>query len=146
MNARNHKTGRYGAGSGAQPASLAALTATLTAAYVSRNAVTPAHMSMLIRQIHEALLALQPETIPVPALERPTSSEIAASIKYDRLISFVDGKAYKSLKRHLTAHGMTPGEYRTRYGLPRDYPMVSPGYATVRSRIASRAYSGIEVA
>jgi predicted transcriptional regulator len=121
------------------------LTATLTAAYISRNAVTPSHIATVIGQIHSALKSLQLAAMPDAALQHPTNLEIDASIKYDRLISFIDGKAYKSLKRHLTAHGMTPEDYRARYSLPSDYPMVSPGYATVRSRIARRAYSRFEV-
>ncbi|MET3415162.1 MucR family transcriptional regulator [Methylobacterium sp. 1030] len=121
-------------------------TAALLAAYVSRNEVPPADLPQAIRQIHAALSALQNNAARVPVLDLPTSSAIAASIRHDRLVSFVDGKAYKSLKRHLASHGMTPGEYRRRYGLPSDYPMVSPGYAKVRSRIAREIQAGFKAA
>ncbi len=121
-------------------------TAALLAAYVSRNAVPPADLPQAIRQIHEALSALQSSTARAPAPDLPTRSAIAASIRHDRLVSFIDGKAYKSLKRHLTAYGMTPSDYRNRYGLPSDYPMVSPGYAKLRSRIAREIQTGIKAA
>lgn len=145
MTMRHYTVTQNGARSVAQHASLVALTATLTAAYISRNTVTPSHISTVISHIHSALKALQLAAMQDAALQRPTNSEIAASIKYDRLTSFIDGKAYKSLQRHLAAHGMTPDQYRARYSLPKEYPMVSPSYSTVRSRIAGRAYSRIEV-
>jgi predicted transcriptional regulator len=129
-------------GADVRSTSLMELTAALAAAYVSRNAVPAADMPGVVRRIHAALAALGTGTVSSPEPVLPTGSEIAASIRHDRLVSFIDGRTYKSLKRHLTAHGMTPGEYRTRFGLPRDYPMVSPGYAQVRSRIAKRSYHG----
>ncbi|MET3482386.1 MucR family transcriptional regulator [Methylobacterium sp. 1973] len=122
------------------------LTAALAAAYVSRNAVASEDLPTAIRCIHAALLAVQNGGASGPTFVLPTRSEIAASIRYDQLVSFIDGKPYKTLKRHLTAHGMTPSEYRRRYGLPDDYPMVSPGYAAVRARIANQLYHGLEAA
>ena len=76
---------------------------------------------------------------PVRAIATPetaTAREVRTSIQAEGLISFIDGRSYKTLKRHLTAHGLTPQDYRTKYGLPRDYPMVAPGYAAKRSAIA----------
>lgn len=61
---------------------------------------------------------------------------IKRSIGHDGLISFVDGKTYKTLKRHLTGHGLSPAQYRTKYGLPADYPMVAPSYSEARSALA----------
>lgn len=121
-------------------------TAALVAAYVSRNAISPADLPDEIRRIHAALLALQSGAGKAAAPVRPTRSAITASIRHDRLVSFIDGKPYKSLKRHLTANGMTPGEYRSRYGLPSDYPMVSPDYAKRRSRITREVHFGFRAA
>jgi predicted transcriptional regulator len=69
-------------------------------------------------------------------IEKPTASQIRKSITPDALISFIDGKAYKTLKRHLSANGFDPHSYRERYGLPRDYPLVVPSYAAQRSELA----------
>jgi predicted transcriptional regulator len=126
--------------------SMMELTVGLTAAYVSRNAVPPEDIPVLIGRIHAVFSSIQTGTAPDAIRGLRSGSEVAASIRYDRLVSFIDGKAYKSLKRHLTAHGMTPDEYRSRYGLPRDYPMVSSAYATARSRIAKQIRYGFEVA
>lgn len=134
----------YNTRSVASAAFMVEQTAALIAAYVSRNAVPPADLPQAIREIHAALLALQNDAAQAPALDLPTRSAIAASIRHDRLVSFIDGKAYKSLKRHLTAHGMTPGEYRSRYGLSSDYPMVSTAYAKLRSRIARETKLGFK--
>ncbi|MGU3479066.1 MucR family transcriptional regulator [Methylobacterium sp. D48H] len=126
--------------SGSKSASMMTLTAALAAAYVSRNAVTSADMPMMIKCIYSALMSLQTKTLPDRTHAPRSKSEIADSIRYDRLVSFIDGKEYKSIKRHLSAHGITPDEYRSRYGLPRDYPLVSPGYAAARSHIAKKIY------
>jgi predicted transcriptional regulator len=146
MNAQRYGIKSYNVVSDANSTFMVEQTAALSAAYVSRNAVPPADLPQAIRQIHAALSALQNDAAQAPAPELPTSSAIAASIRHDRLVSFIDGKAYKSLKRHLTAHGMTPGEYRSRYGLPSDYPMVSPAYAKLRSRIAREIQTGYKAA
>ena len=69
-------------------------------------------------------------------VEKPTAAEIRKSITPDALISFIDGKPYKTLKRHLTGHGLDPQSYRLRYSLPADYPMVAANYATKRSELA----------
>jgi predicted transcriptional regulator len=68
--------------------------------------------------------------------EKQSSAKVRASIKPDGLISFIDGKRYAILKRHLATHGLTPAEYRERFGLPGDYPMVAPSYAAKRSELA----------
>lgn len=146
MNALRYGIKPHNAASDTNSTFMAEQTAALLVAYVSRNAVPPADLPQAIRQIHAALSALPSGGAPAPAPDLPTSSAIAASIRHDRLVSFIDGKAYKSLKRHLTAHGMTPGEYRNRYGLPSDYPMVSPNYAKLRSRIARKIQAGFKAA
>ena len=81
-----------------------------------------------------------------PAWTGPTAAQIEASIQHDGLISFIDGRSYKTLKRHLTAHGLTPERYRAKYGLPADYPMVAPGYAAKRSEIAKAIQLGHKAA
>ncbi len=121
---------------------IVAQTVALLVAYVSRNAVPPADLPKVISEIHGALCALQNDTAQAPALDQPTRFCIAASIRNDRLVSFLDGKAYKSLKRHLTAHGMTPSEIPQSVWPASDYPMVSPGYAKLRSRIALEIRTG----
>ncbi len=72
----------------------------------------------------------------VPEAAKPTTSMIKRSIGQDALVSFIDGKSYKTLKRHLTGHGMSPEQYRTKFGLPTDYPMVAPSYSAQRSQLA----------
>ena len=73
---------------------------------------------------------------PEPEQEKPTTAQVRKSITGAGLVSFINGKTYKSLKRHLADSGITPEGYRDRYGLPADYPMVSPDYAARRSEIA----------
>lgn len=110
----------------------------IVAAYVSHNHVAPADLPTVIAKIHAALQALgaggsasAEEVSPVL-----TAAQIRKSVQPDRLISFIDGKAYKTLKRHLTAHGLTPATYRERFGLPADYPMVAADYSERRSSLA----------
>lgn len=146
MNVLKHSIKPYNTRSVTSAAFMVEQTAALLAAYVSRNAVPTADLPRAIREIHAALSALQNDAARAPTSDPLTRSAIAASIRHDRLVSFIDGKAYKSLKRHLTAHGMTPGEYRSRYSLPSDYPMVSPGYAKLRSRIAREIQFGHKAA
>ncbi|MDP4024798.1 MucR family transcriptional regulator [Methylobacterium sp. NEAU 140] len=111
----------------------------IVSAYVSNNSVPVAELPGLIASVHAALARLgsgmsaQPEPEPV---EQPGAAEIRRSIGRDGLVSFIDGKTYKTLKRHLTSHGLDPRSYRERYGLPGDYPMVAPGYAEQRSALA----------
>ncbi len=107
------------------------------AAYVSNNHVRAGELPALIAAIHAALTSLGQPIVPEePEPERPTPAQIRRSITQEALISFVDGKAYKTLKRHLATHGLTPQAYRRRYGLPTDYPMVAPTYSEARSAIA----------
>ncbi len=109
----------------------------IVAAYVSNNHVQISELSALIANTHDAIVRLnQPRLITVSETERPTSAQIRKSITPDALISFLDGKRYKTLKRHLTGQGLDPRAYRERYGLPADYPMVAPNYAAQRSALA----------
>ena len=113
------------------------LTADIVSAYVSNNSVRPADMAGLIASTHAALAGLRRGTAPeAPVAEKLTPAQIRKSITPDALISFIDGKAYKTLKRHVTGSGMTMEEYHERFGLPRDYPSVAASYSETRSALA----------
>lgn len=118
---------------------LVTLVGEIVAAYVSNNSVPPTALPELMASVHAALAALDgqpPAAAAEPAVERPTPAQIRKSVQEDGIVSFIDGRSYKTMKRHLTAHGLTPERYRARYGLPDDYPMTAPGYAERRSEIA----------
>jgi len=122
-------------------------TTALVAAYVIRNHLPSAELPSVIDSIHAALRALSTaQKLDDESVVTPTVAEIAASVRHDRIVSFVDGRPYKSLKRHLTAHGLTPERYRAQYGLPADYPMVAPSYAARRSQIAKATWLGHKAA
>ncbi|SDO45085.1 Predicted transcriptional regulator [Methylobacterium phyllostachyos] len=113
----------------------------IVAAYVSKNPVPTSELPSLIRNVHGAVSRLASSSAPgidAPAadVEKPTAAQIRKSITPDALISFIDGRPYKTLRRHLTTHGLDPRGYRDRYGLPADYPMVAASYAEMRSALA----------
>jgi predicted transcriptional regulator len=116
----------------------------IVAAYVANNSVPTAELSNLIASVHAALVGISTgagpagAVAPVEEVEKPTPAQIRRSITPDALISFIDGKSYKTLKRHLTKHELEPRGYRERYGLPADYPMVAPNYAAQRSALAKQ--------
>lgn len=117
---------------------LIVLTTDIVAAHVSNNNVDVASVPTLITTVHEALSGLgnggtQEEARPEPAVS------IRSSVKRDHIVCLEDGKKMKMLKRHLmTEHGMTPDDYRARWGLSRDYPMVAPAYAETRRELAKK--------
>lgn len=113
------------------------LTADLVSAYVSNNPVPVSDLPALIAQVHESLKNLGTET-EQPEPEKLTPAvPIRRSVTHDHIVCLEDGKTFKSLKRHLsTHHGLTPEEYRAKWNLPADYPMVAPGYAAARSQLA----------
>lgn len=119
---------------------LVVLTGDLVSAYVTNNSLPASELPALIGSVHAALVGLgAPSQNSAPAaaeVEKPTPAQVRKSISEDSLISFVDGKPYKTLKRHLSTHGLDPHSYRQRYGLPNDYPMVAPAYAAQRSQLA----------
>lgn len=116
-------------------------TARIVSAYVSHSHVPAAEIDVFIRRAHAAVANLGNEPrneAESAAIRKPTAAQISNSIRPDGLISFINGRTYASLKRHLTAHGLGPHSYRQRYGLPKDYPMVAPSYAALRSELAKR--------
>jgi len=113
-----------------------ALSADIVAAYVSYNSVPASDLADLIQSVHAALTKLGAVTaIPEPAALEPAVS-IRKSITPGYIICLDDGKRFKSLKRHLAALGMTADQYREKWNLPSDYPMVAPEYAAKRSALA----------
>ena len=113
------------------------MTADLVAAYVSNNNVPVTELSALIAKVHAALTSLGKEAVAEFAgPEKPTAAQIRKSITPDALISFEDGKSYKTLKRHLTLRGLSPEGYRAKYGLASDYPMTTANYSAQRSALA----------
>src|ERR1700712_4589461 len=122
-----------------QPASMDPVetTADLVAAYVSNNSVRPADLPELIASIHAALTSLGTPAQPAgEQVEKLTPAEIKRSIKPDAMISYIDNKPYKTLKRHLTKHGLDLQSYRARYSLPADYPSTAANYSAQRSALA----------
>ncbi|MHA6643800.1 Ros/MucR family transcriptional regulator [Mesorhizobium sp. A623] len=113
------------------------LTADVISAYVSNNPVPVSELPALIAQIHLSLSGLT-GTAAEPAGEpQKPAVNPKKSVFHDHIICLEDGKSFKSLKRHLTTHfNMTPDEYRAKWGLPSDYPMVAPGYSAARSALA----------
>ena len=113
------------------------LTADVVASYVGNNSVASSELPGLIIEIHKALVtAAKGETEP----EKPTPAvSISRSVQADRITCLEDGQKFKSLKRHIRSiHSLTPDEYRERWGLPRNYPMVAPNYAAQRSELAKK--------
>lgn len=115
------------------------LTATIVSAYVSNNPTPAGELPALISQIHAALMRVssgRPEVSLEPA--KPAVS-LKKSMTADYLVCLEDGKRFKSLKRHLrTQYSMTPEQYREKWGLAVDYPMVAPNYAVARSQLAKK--------
>ncbi|ALL13159.1 MucR family transcriptional regulator [Caulobacter henricii] len=114
------------------------LTADIVANYVSNNVVSVADLPGLIRTTYAALAGIgSPAQVPeTETIAKATPAQIRKSITPDALISFEDGKAYKTLKRHLTTQGLTVAEYKAKWGLPNDYPTTAPSYSEARSAMA----------
>ena len=121
-----------------KPNELLTLTANIVAAHVANNSVAVSDLPQLIRDVHGTLAGVasgadQQETKLTPAVP------IKKSVQPDFIVCLEDGKKLKMLKRHLkTAYNMTPEEYREKWGLPADYPMVAPNYAKQRSKLAKQ--------
>ena len=122
-----------------------ALTAKIVGAYVRAHALPAGELPGLIRQVEDALTGVsagvagtaEAIAVPVPAPAPPPAVPIDRSIRDGYLICLEDGRKFRSLKRHLrTAYNLTPDAYRAKWGLPADYPMVSPAYSANRSALA----------
>ncbi|WP_298961796.1 MucR family transcriptional regulator [uncultured Methylobacterium sp.] len=125
-------------------AGLALLTSDIVSAYVSKNSVPVADLPALITSVHASLNGLG-QAAPEPVEDHKVRpAQIRNSITPDHLVSFVDGKPYKSMKRHLSSYGLTPEQYRQKFGLPADYPMVAPSYAARRSDLAKKTGLGAQ--
>lgn len=121
-----------------QQPDLATLTVQLLSAYVGNNAVPSNELADLIRTT-KAALAEEPAPAVSPEEEHIPAVSLKASLaSRDHIISLIDGKPYKSLKRHLSTRGLSPDEYRTRYKLPSSYPMVAPAYSERRRQVAKQ--------
>ena len=117
------------------------MTTQIVAAYVSNNALQAEDVPQLIRLVHSSLESVQVKEVSQEPLKPAVS--VRKSIGEDYLICLEDGLKFKSLKRHLrTKYDMTPEEYREKWGLPDDYPMVAPAYAKRRSELAKRTGLG----
>ena len=116
-------------------APLVELAADIVSAYVSKNSVPVAELPTLIASVHTSLSNLGQAASVEPEKLTPLMP-IKKTVTPDYLISLEDGKQYKSLKRHLSTRGLTPEEYRRKWGLPLDYPMVAAKYAAQRSELA----------
>jgi predicted transcriptional regulator len=115
------------------------LTADIVSAYILNNPIPVSELANLLASVHAALSGLAfggTDAALKDAVEKPTPAQIKKSITPDTLISFEDGKPYKTLRRHLTLRGLTPEAYRAKHGLPADYPMTSASYSAQRSELA----------
>lgn len=119
------------------PVETAGLTATIVAAYVSKNPISPADLPGLIDTVRKSVEKMQTSEADQPSAPVPAVS-VKKSIHPDYLICLEDGQKFKSLKRHLASLGMTPDDYRSKWGLPPEYPMVAPNYAARRSELAKQ--------
>lgn len=113
------------------------LSADIVSAYVSHNALSVADLPKLIADVHTALKNLHSSVVVEPVEELKPAVPVRKSVAPDFIICLEDGKKFKSLKRHLRTHyNLSPEEYREKWGLPADYPMVAPNYSATRSRLA----------
>jgi predicted transcriptional regulator len=115
---------------------LTSITADIVSSYVENNAVHRVDLPAVIASVHAALQGLVAPKQAEPAKQLQPSIAIRKSVTPDFLVSLEDGKKYKTLKRHLGKLGLTPAQYRAKWGLPDDYPMVAPNYALRRSELA----------
>lgn len=136
-----------------EPKALPELVAAVAAAYFSHSHVSPAEITNVISQIATCLgsvgkhpqdmLVAEPPP-PAPAAPKATAEQIRNSVTPEMIISFEDDRPYRTLKRHLRSRGLTPNEYREKWGLPRDYPMVAADYSAARAELAkSTGLSGM---
>ena len=115
------------------------MTADIVAAYVGANSVPASDLPSLIQSVHRALSGVASGTDVAEAAPREPAVPVKKSITPEHLVCLEDGRKFKSLKRHLrTKYNMSPEDYRAKWGLPKDYPMVAPNYAKARSELAKQ--------
>jgi predicted transcriptional regulator len=118
---------------------LVGLTAEIVSAYVSNNTVVPSDLPGLISEVHHALSRAAANAAPPEREELKPAVSLKKSVTPEYIVCLEDGKKFKSLKRHLRTHyNLSPEEYREKWGLPHDYPMVAPNYAAARSALAKK--------
>ena len=123
---------------------LVEMTTEIVAAYVGANLVSPQDLPSLIRTVHSALREVAVGLQAAPEVNLEPAVSVKKSVTPEFIICLEDGKRFKSLKRHLrTRYSMSPEEYRSKWGLPHDYPMVAPNYAKARSELAKRMGLGL---
>src|SRR5580698_7511972 len=115
------------------------MTADIVSAYVGNNSVSAADLPSLIQSVHRALSGVTAPAEPVEVAPKEPAVPVRRSIQPDFLICLEDGRKFKSLKRHLrTKYNLSPEDYRAKWGLAKDYPMVAPNYAKARSDLAKQ--------
>lgn len=115
------------------------MTADIVSAFVSNNSVPSSELPLLIQSVHRALSGVSISTEVVEAAPREPAVPVKKSVAPDFIVCLEDGRKFKSLKRHLrTKYNMSPEEYRSKWGLAKDYPMVAPNYAKARSDLAKQ--------
>jgi predicted transcriptional regulator len=120
-------------------ATLLELTARIVSAYAGKATMSPTELTDIIGSVSRALTQLSSSTIEPEIKELTPAVPVKKSVTADFIICLEDGKKLKMLKRHLmSTYGMTPADYRTKWSLPRDYPMVAPNYAATRSQLAKK--------
>jgi predicted transcriptional regulator len=120
-------------------AELIEMTADIVSAYVGANSVSVADLPSLIHSVHRALSGVSATPESVEAAPKEPAVPIKRSLTPEYLVCLEDGRKFKSLKRHLrTKYNMSPEDYRAKWGLPKDYPMVAPSYAKARSDLAKQ--------
>jgi predicted transcriptional regulator len=127
----------------AEQEKLTAYAADIISAYVRNHAVPPSDLPGLIATVRAALTGIATGAPKIDAVPLTPAVPVKKSVTADAIVCLEDGKSFTSLKRHLmTKHGMTPDEYRTKWGLAADYPMVPPNYAEARSKLAKKSGLG----
>lgn len=120
-------------------ASTIELMADIVAAYVSNNPIAPSEVTQLMADVHYALLRVAGGQVDGPNEAPKPAIAVKKSVTPEYIVCLEDGKKFKSLKRHLrTQYNMSPEDYREKWGLPPDYPMVAPNYAQARSQLAKK--------
>jgi len=115
------------------------MTSEIVASYVEKNTIAPGELPMLIQSVYRALTGVTTAVEVVEAPVKEPAVPLRRSITPDFLVCLEDGRKFKSLKRHLrTRYNLSPEDYRSKWGLPKDYPMVAPNYAKARSDLAKQ--------